>query len=212
MRKLPFPNPGRTVLSIALVLLATTAMAVEPAKPAAKANEAAAAPKGDTGVSADSLYKFTMKTIDGQDKALKDYQGKALLIVNTASECGYTPQYAGLQKLYETYKARGFEVLAFPANDFGAQEPGSDAEIKKFCATRFKTTFSLFSKITVKGEGQHPLYKYLTSLPGFSGDIKWNFNKFLVDGKGQVVARYDSKVEPTSETLVKKLEEVLPKS
>jgi len=158
-----------------------------------------------------ALYGFTMKTIDGKPKSLGDYRGKALLIVNTASECGYTPQYAGLEKLYESYRDRGFMVLAFPANDFGAQEPGSDAQIKQFCSSRYGTHFDLFSKISVKGKEQHPLYAYLTGLKGFEGDIRWNFNKFLVDPSGAVVARYPSGVDPTSAELTAKLESILPK-
>jgi len=158
-----------------------------------------------------ALYGFTVKTIDGKPKSLGDYRGRALLIVNTASECGYTPQYAGLEKLYERYHDRGFMVLAFPANDFGAQEPGTDAQIKQFCSSRYATQFDLFSKISVKGKGQHPLYAYLTAVKGFEGDIRWNFNKFLVDPSGTVVARYPSGVEPTSAELTAKLESILPK-
>ena len=157
------------------------------------------------------LYGFTMNTIDGKPKSLGDYRGKALLIVNTASECGYTPQYAGLEKLYERYRDRGFTVLAFPANDFGAQEPGTDAQIKQFCSSRYGTQFDLFSKISVKGKDQHPLYAYLTNVKGFEGKITWNFNKFLVDPSGTVVARYPSGVEPTSAQLMAKLELILPK-
>jgi glutathione peroxidase len=159
-----------------------------------------------------SVYDFKVKTIDGKEASLADYKGKTLLIVNTASECGYTPQYAGLEALFQKYKARGFTVLAFPSNDFGAQEPGSNAEIKKFCELRYKTTFPLFSKIPVKGPTADPLYKYLTSLPGKKGgDITWNFNKFLVTPDGQVVEHFDSRVEPTSPDLTSKLEQVLPK-
>lgn len=159
----------------------------------------------------DSLHAFTMKSIDGKEKPLADYKGKAVLVVNTASQCGYTPQYAGLEELYQKYRDRGFVVLAFPANEFGGQEPGSDPEIKKFCTMKYKTTFDLFSKIVVKGDGIHPLYKWLTTRPGYTGDIKWNFNKFLVDGNGTVVARFDSGVTPTSPELTGKLEAILPK-
>jgi glutathione peroxidase len=157
------------------------------------------------------LYGFTMKTIDGTPKSLGEYRGKALLIVNTASECGYTPQYAGLEKLYERYRDRGFTVLAFPANNFFGQEPGTDAQIKQFCSSRYGTQFDLFSKISVKGKDQHPLYAYLTNVKGFEGKITWNFNKFLVDPSGAVVARYPSGVEPTSSELTAKLESILPK-
>jgi glutathione peroxidase len=182
----------RTVLS--LVALAAFAAVSLPA---------VAAPKA-------VVHAFTMKTIDGEARPLSEYEGKAFLIVNTASLCGLTPQYALLQKLYETYKDRGFTILAFPANDFGKQEPGTNPEIKQFCTSKYKTTFPLFSKISVKGEGIHPLYKYLTTLPGFEGEVKWNFAKFLVDPTGKVVARFDPKVDPMSDEVRKKVEEILP--
>ena len=160
-----------------------------------------------------SVHDFKVKTIDGKEASLSDYKGKALLIVNTASECGYTPQYAGLEALYEKYKARGFTVLGFPSNDFGAQEPGTNAEIKKFCELRYKTTFPLFSKIPVKGPDADPLYKYLTGLPGKQGGaVTWNFNKFLVSPDGKVIEHFDSRVEPMSPELTSKLEQTLPKS
>jgi glutathione peroxidase len=157
-----------------------------------------------------SVHDFQVTTIDGKEVSLSQYKGKALLLVNTASECGYTPQYQGLEELYQAYRARGFEVLAFPSNDFGAQEPGSNAQIKKFCEARYKTTFPLFAKIAVKGAGAAPLYRYLTTLPVNGGAVTWNFNKFLVDPTGKVVAHLDSSVEPTSAELKKKLEAVLP--
>lgn len=158
-----------------------------------------------------SLYDFKVKTIDGKDVSLAQYKGKALLIVNTASECGYTPQYKGLEALYQAYKARGLEVLAFPSNDFGAQEPGSNAEIKKFCELKYKTTFPLFEKIVVKGQGQHPLYAYLTGLPKHGGQVEWNFNKFLVTPEGSVVAHLPSRADPMSDEVTKQVEAVLPK-
>lgn len=157
-----------------------------------------------------SVYDFSMKTIDGKDVSLSQYKGKALMIVNTASQCGYTPQYKGLEELYQAYKAKGFEILAFPSNDFGAQEPGSNEEIKKFCELKFKTTFPLFAKIVVKGEGQHPLYKYLTGLEKNGGEIAWNFNKFLVSADGTVVAHLPSKAEPMSDDVKKQVESLLP--
>lgn len=158
-----------------------------------------------------SLYDFPVKRIDGTDATLAQYKGKALLIVNTASECGFTPQYKGLEALYQQYKAKGFEVLAFPSNDFGAQEPGSNADIKKFCELKYKTTFPLFAKIAVKGDAAHPLYKYLTGLKEHGGEVTWNFNKFLVAPDGKVVAHLDSRVTPESDELKKQLEAVLPK-
>lgn len=162
-------------------------------------------------VGSQSIFDFTMKSIDGQDVPLSTYKGKALLIVNTASRCGYTPQYANLEKLYEQYKDRGFEVLAFPANNFMGQEPGTDGEIKNFCLLKYKTSFPLFAKTSVKGADMNPLYQYLTTSAGFNGPIKWNFNKFLVNPDGQVIARYDSGVDPLAPQLVEQLERILPK-
>ena len=144
----------------------------------------------------DSIYDFKVKTMEGKDQSLADYRGSVLLIVNTASHCGFTPQYAGLEKLYERYKARGFVVLAFPANDFLDQEPGDNGTIKQFCELTYKTSFPLFSKISVRGSQMAPLYQYLTTTPGFNGDITWNFNKFLVDRHGRITARFDSKTDP----------------
>ena len=167
---------------------------------------AATASAADAGV-----HAFSLNLNDGTPKKLADYKGKALLVVNTASKCGYTKQYAPMEQLYQKYKDRGFEVLAFPANNFMGQEPGTNEEIRAFCTANYKTTFPLFAKISVKGDGMHPLYKYLTTLPGFSGDITWNFNKFLVDPSGKVVARFGTKVDPMSEEVTKKLEEILPK-
>lgn len=166
---------------------------------------APAARAADPGV-----HAFTLSLNDGTPKKLADYRGRALLLVNTASRCGYTKQYAPLQQLYEKYRDRGFEVLAFPANDFGAQEPGTNAEIRAFCTSRFATTFPLFEKISVKGEAIHPLYRYLTGPTGLGGEVKWNFTKFLVDAEGKVVARFEPKVDPMSEELTRKLESVLP--
>lgn len=157
------------------------------------------------------LYDFSVKTIDGKDAPLSQYKGKALLIVNTASECGYTPQYKGLQELYEAYKAKGFEVLAFPSNDFGKQEPGSNGDIKKFCELKYKTTFPLFAKVAVKGDGADPLYKFLQTLPKNGGAVKWNFSKFIVDSKGEVIAHLDSGAEPMGDEVKKQVEAALPK-
>ncbi|MRI91101.1 glutathione peroxidase [Aggregicoccus sp. 17bor-14] len=157
-----------------------------------------------------SVYDFKVETIDGKQQDLSAYKGQALLVVNTASECGYTPQYKGLEELYRAYKARGFTVLAFPANNFGGQEPGSNAEIKRFCELKYRTTFPLFGKVSVKGQDIHPLFQHLTQQPGLEGDIRWNFSKFLIDPSGKLVARFDSKVEPMSPELRQKLEATLP--
>ena len=157
-----------------------------------------------------SVYDFTMKTIDGKEQPLSTYKGKTLLIVNVASKCGFTPQYKGLETLYEKYKDRGLVILGFPANDFGWQEPGTDTEIQKFCSTTYGVSFPMFSKISVKGAKIHPFYKYLTESSQPAGDISWNFNKFLVDGSGRVVARWGSKTTPEDKELNEKIEESLP--
>lgn len=159
-----------------------------------------------------SVLDFQMKDIDGKDVKLKKYKGNVLLVVNTASKCGYTPQYEGLQKIYDEYKAQGFFVLGFPANNFGGQEPGTESEIKEFCTSKYKVTFPMFAKISVKGEDQDPLYKFLTSKetnPNFAGDISWNFNKFLIDRNGKVVARFSSKDTPDGESVKQAIEKYL---
>lgn len=159
---------------------------------------------------AENVHSFSAKDISGKEVPLSSYSGKTLLIVNTASLCGYTKQYASLQKLYETYENRGLEVLAFPSNNFGMQEPGSNEDIRKFCDLKFNVKFPLFGKIDVKGEEAHPLYRYLTEESPFPGEIAWNFNKFLVDPAGNVVARFPSSVDPLSEELTGAVEKTLP--
>lgn len=161
---------------------------------------------------AKSVHDFSVKTITGSDKKLADYDGKPLLVVNVASACGLTPQYAGLEKLHETYGARGLAILGFPANEFGAQEPGSNDQIKTFCETKFGVKFDMFEKVKVKGDGIDPLFAFLTSKqdnPDFGGDIKWNFNKFLIDKHGKVIARFEPQVEPTSPEVTKAIEAAL---
>lgn len=147
------------------------------------------------------IYDFDIKTMDGQNKQLGDYKGKVLLIVNTASKCGFTPQYQGLEDLYRCYKDQEFVVLAFPCNQFGHQEPGSASEIQQFCTTRYNVSFPVFAKIEVNGTNAHPLYRYLKDeKPGVMGTraIKWNFTKFLVDRSGHVVRRYAPADKPES--------------
>ena len=159
-----------------------------------------------------SVLDFKMRDIDGKDVKLTKFKGNVLLVVNTASKCGYTPQYEGLESIYTKYKEKGFYVLGFPANNFGAQEPGTEAEIKEFCTSKYHVTFPMFAKISVKGEDQDPLYKFLTSKetdPDFAGDITWNFNKFLVDRKGNVVARFSSKDTPESPAVTQAVEKYL---
>ena len=146
-----------------------------------------------------SVHDFSAKTIDGREQPLAAYDGTVLLVVNVASKCGFTPQYKGLEALYERFSARGFAVLGFPCNQFGAQEPGSEEQIAAFCETGFGVKFPLFAKVEVNGDGAHPLWQYLKSAqPGILGSeaIKWNFTKFLVDGNGRVVKRYAPNTEP----------------
>ncbi|WP_396957078.1 glutathione peroxidase [Nitrosomonas sp.] len=157
-----------------------------------------------------NIYDCDIKTMDGQDKLLVDYKGKILLIVNTASKCGFTPQYQGLEDLYRRYKDRGFVVLAFPCNQFGHQEPGSESEIQQFCTTRYDVSFPVFAKIEVNGANAHPFYRYLKDeKPGVLGTkaIKWNFTKFLVDRSGHVVRRYAPADKP--ESLIGDIEQLL---
>lgn len=158
------------------------------------------------------LYSFRLPDIDGHPVDLKTFKGKVLLIVNTASMCGNTPQYAGLQEMYEQYRDQGFEVLAFPANDFGQQEPGTNEEIKGFCYTKYSVSFPLFSKISVTGKTQHPLYQYLTEQSPFPGRVTWNFQKYLVDRSGRVIGKYDPGMNPLSKTIIADVEKALAKS
>ncbi len=146
-----------------------------------------------------TVYDFTMKDTGGKDVKLEQFRGKVVMLVNVASKCGYTPQYDGLQKIYEQYKDQGFVILGFPANNFGAQEPGTNEEIVEFCRINYGVKFPVFSKISVKGDDKHPLYKYLTepaTNPDFSGEIKWNFNKFLIGRDGKIIARFESADKP----------------
>ena len=155
------------------------------------------------------LYDFNVVTITKAEQSMSIYKGKVLLIVNVASECGFTPQYEGLEKLYQTYQKQGFEILAFPCNQFGGQEPGTPKQIQNFCKVNFDVTFPLFAKIAVNGKDTHPLYAYLKKkAPGILGteSIKWNFTKFLVDKKGNVIRRYGSSTKPEEiESAIEKL-------
>lgn len=192
---LPLAGEGTSLIFFTLLALALTLTT-----PSRAAGDAA------------GIYEFTMKTIDGKEMPLSRYRGKVLLLVNVASECGNTPQYADLEAIYRKYRDRGFQILAFPANNFGAQEPGTDREIKEFCTTHYDVTFDLFSKISVKGEDQHPLYRFLTSEksnPGFGGDVKWNFQKYLVSREGTIVGKFQPKLNPKSEELTKAIEAAL---
>lgn len=158
-----------------------------------------------------NIHDLSVKTMDGENKNLSDYKGKVLMIVNVASKCGFTSQYEGLEKIYETYKEKGFEILAFPCNDFGGQEPGSNEEIRTFCETKYNVTFSLFDKIKVSGEDMSPLYERLINNSDPSGEIGWNFEKFIIDKEGDIVYRFKSKVNPESEEIISAIESELLK-
>jgi glutathione peroxidase len=161
---------------------------------------------------ASSVLDFTLKSIDGKATPLAEYHGKVIMIVNVASKCGFTPQYTGLEKIYEKYKDQGFVILGFPANNFGLQEPGTDEEIKTFCSSKYQVTFPMYSKVSVKGDDKTPLYQFLTdpkSNPATGGEIKWNFTKFLVDRNGKVIARFESAVTPESATVTDAIEKAL---
>ena len=159
---------------------------------------------------AQSLYDIPLKDINGKDASLKDYKGKVLLIVNVASKCGNTPQYAGLEKMYAENKDKGLVVLGFPCNQFFGQEPGSNEQIKEFCSKTYGVTFPMFDKVDVKGKDQHPLYKALSGPEAaFPGDVKWNFGKFLVGRDGKLIKRWDSSAKPDGEEITKAIEAAL---
>ena len=163
---------------------------------------------------AHSIYDFTMKSIDGQPVSLKSYSGKVVLLVNVASRCGFTPQYTGLEALYEKYKDRGFVIVGIPANNFGQQEPGTNDEIKKFCSSKYNVTFPMMSKVSVLGDDETPLYRFLTDKsanPQIAGDIKWNFTKFLFDRSGKPVARFEPATKPDSPEVQTAVESALGK-
>jgi len=169
---------------------------------------------GMTAAHAASIYDFTMKSIDGQPVSLKTYSGKVVLLVNVASKCGFTPQYAGLESLYEKYKDRGFVIVGVPANNFAQQEPGTNEEIKKFCSNKYNVSFPMMSKVSVLGDDETPLYRFLTDKsqnPQVAGDIKWNFTKFLFDRNGKPVARFEPAVTPDSPEVQAAIESALSK-
>ncbi len=194
------------MLRIATIIACAFAVSVA----CAAANDQSAPEKKDVP----AVLKFTMKDIDGKDVDLSTYQGKVIVIVNTASKCGYTPQYAELEALYAKYREQGLVVLGFPANEFGNQEPGTNEEIKAFCSDKYSVRFPMFAKVIVKGEGLCDLYKHLTSSdtnPKFAGEIKWNFTKFLIGRNGEIINRFESKVKPMSEEMTKAVEAELAK-
>jgi len=161
--------------------------------------------------SSSNIKDIVVKDMNGKEVKLSDYKGKVLLIVNVASKCGYTPQYTGLEAIYNKYKDKGFEILAFPCNDFGGQEPGTNEEIKTFCSTKYDVTFKLFDKIKVLGDERSPLYARLINNVADSGDVKWNFEKFLIGKDGNIINRFRSKVKPESNEVTEAIEKELAK-
>ena len=205
------PIYSRTLLALSgVVLLGLGFIAFSTSNTDANEKQSTALSRTDVAVA--PLYGFRLPDIDGRPVDLKTFKGKVLLIVNTASMCGNTPQYAGLQEMYERYQERGFEVLAFPANDFGQQEPGTNQEIKGFCYTKYSVSFPLFSKISVVGKDKHPLYRYLTEQSAFPGRVTWNFQKYLVDRSGNVIGKYDPGMNPLSPAILIDVEKALAAS
>ncbi len=208
-------NKNGAWVAIMAAVGASTAVTVGTSSRSARANaekaaDKAAAPAPGAKAEASDVLSYTMKRLDGSEESLGAYKGKVVLIVNTASKCGLTPQYKELESLYSAKKDAGLVVLGFPANNFMAQEPGTDAEISEFCAKNYGVTFPMFSKISVKGADQHPLYKSLTGLPEpLGGEIKWNFDKFLLDRTGKVVARFGPKTTPSDPAVTAKVDELL---
>jgi glutathione peroxidase len=212
----PLPASSRAPVWTALALCA--ACSADPAperEPAATPVAAhAEAPETAPATETDPMYDIPIATLDGKPTSLSAYRGKALLVVNVASKCGLTPQYKGLQQLHDTYAARGFEVVGFPCNQFGGQEPGSPQEIQSFCDTNYHVSFPLMAKLEVNGKGRHALYGKLTAVPdakGEAGDVQWNFEKFLVHPGGKKVERFRPKTTPEDPALVAAIEAALPK-
>lgn len=156
-----------------------------------------------------TIYDIPVQTADGEETTLKPYKGQVLLIVNVASACGFTPQYEGLEALYKKYRSRGLQILAFPCNDFGAQEPGTMAEIQQFCRLNYGVSFKLFNKIHCIGDNRHPLYTWLIEHAGGNDEVKWNFEKFLISKQGEWLERFESKIAPDDESLVNAIEKAL---
>jgi glutathione peroxidase len=164
------------------------------------------------GIAVPAALNFTMKSIDGKAVDLSKYQGRVVLMVNVASECGFTPQYAGLEQLHKKYASKGLSILGFPSNNFGGQEPGTDPQIAEFCQKNYGVEFDMFSKIAVLGKDQAPLYHYLTTHPKFPGQVDWNFEKFLIGRNGEVIGRFKSEIEPLSKQLTTAIETALGSS
>jgi len=204
----PLPEKGPIMRHLGIVCLAGFVVLL----PCLRSIHADAAKKGDKKVL--DVLNFKMKTLDGKEVDLSKYEGKVLLIVNVASKCGYTPQYQGLEDLHEKFASKGLVVLGVPSNDFGAQEPGTSEDIKRFCKDKYGVKFDMLEKAAVKGDDKCSLYKYLTSKETnskFAGPIRWNFTKFLISRHGEVVARYEPKIDPESDEVVRAIQTELDK-
>jgi glutathione peroxidase len=211
MRKTWMRNRFRSPC-LAVIALAILIAIVVPAKSNDEAVPVQVEEKKNVEKTDHSVYRHKMKRISGEEKSLGKYQGRVLLIVNVASQCGLTPQYSQLVELHEKYADKGLSILGFPANNFGSQEPGTNSEIRQFCSANYGVKFDMFEKISVKGEDIHPLYKGLTSKEengGLGGEIKWNFTKFLVDPRGKTIARFEPQVKPDDPEVVKAIEKAL---
>jgi glutathione peroxidase len=194
------PGLPKIMAALGFAGLACANLRADPLPPATNAPAPAPVPVTNAApaVPAPSLYNFTVNSLDGKPVDLGQYRGHVVLVVNTASKCGFTPQYAGLEKLYQDYQAKGFVILGFPSNDFGGQEPGTAQEIIVFCSTKYNVTFPMFEKVKTKGEGQSPIYRFLTT---GHGEPKWNFHKYLIYKNGQVIGEFPSHVTPDSKPL-----------
>jgi glutathione peroxidase len=200
----------RTIVAAALAVVAAACSKAEPSKAKAAAPPAVAAP-----ASLAAMWNAPINTLQGKPTSLAAYKGKALLVVNVASKCGLTPQYEQLEALAKTYEARGLAVIGFPCNQFGGQEPGSAEEIQEFCSTTYGVTFPMMEKIEVNGAGRHPIYQELTAIPdatGHQGDIRWNFEKFVVSADGTQITRFAPKTRPDDPSVIAAIERALPRS
>ena len=201
-----------SMLTVGVVALCAAVLWAKPSFPENVVKDPTSAPAQAKGSDPVSPLDFSVKSIDGKDQNLSEYKGKVVMIVNVASKCGFTKQYKQLEAVYKKYADKGFVIIGFPANNFGGQEPGTDAEIKEFCTNNYDVTFPMMSKISVLGDDKAPLYKFLTEKPtagDFAGDIGWNFNKYIIDRNGNVIARYNSKATPDSTEVTSEIEKAL---
>lgn len=196
-------------MRITTILTATVLLTVAGCGSQGSADQAQKSNLEDVSMVESKHNQIPFKTITGEEMRLADLDGKAILIVNVASECGYTPQYEGLEAIYQKYKDRGLVVVGFPANNYGGQEPGTNEQILEFCKSKYNVTFPMMAKVSVDGDDKHPLFQYLTEETTEPGDIKWNFSKFLLDADGHLIARYGSDTDPESEEVTSQIERLL---